>query len=69
MTEQEQAFFLGRAWEAMPEPKQQFVFHVVRPDDSVYTIRVGPHTVTVHGSCVAGFQRLWTALVRAVRLS
>jgi amino acid transporter len=59
MTEQEQAFFLGRAWEAMPEPKQQFVFHVVRPDDSVYTIRVGPHTPELRAEDIALIHRLW----------
>jgi amino acid transporter len=59
MTEQEQAFYLGRAWEAMPEPKQQFVFHVVRPDDSVYTIRVGPHTPELRAEDIALIHRLW----------
>ena len=29
MTGEEQAFRLGQAWEAMPEPKRQFVFQVV----------------------------------------
>ena len=32
MTGEEQAFRLGQAWEAMPEPKRQFVFQVVRAD-------------------------------------
>jgi amino acid transporter len=59
MTEQEQAFYLGRAWEAMPEPKQQFVFHVVRPDDSVYTVRVGPHTPELRAEDIALIHRLW----------
>jgi amino acid transporter len=59
MTEQEQAFFLGRAWEAMPEPKQQFVFHVVRPDDSVYTVRIGPHTPELRAEDIALIHRLW----------
>ena len=59
MTEQEQAFYLGRAWEAMPEPKQQFVFHVVRPDDSVYTVRIGPHTPELRAEDIALIHRLW----------
>jgi amino acid transporter len=59
MTEQEQAFFLGRAWEAMPEPKQQFVFHVVRPDNSVYTVRIGPHTPEMRAEDIALIHRLW----------
>ena len=44
MTSQEQAFYLGRAWEAMPEPKRQMLFQVVRPDTEVETYRIGPHT-------------------------
>ena len=32
MTGQEQAFALGRAWEASPEPKRQFVLQIVHPD-------------------------------------
>ena len=31
MTGQEQAFALGRAWEADPEPKRQFVLQIVHP--------------------------------------
>jgi amino acid transporter len=59
MTEQEQAFFLGRAWEAMPEPKQQVVFHIVRPDNSVYTVRIGPHTPELRAEDIALIHRLW----------
>ena len=44
MSGPEQAFELGKTWEAMPEPKRQFVFQVVRPDMSVDTFRIGPHT-------------------------
>src|SRR6185437_3293409 len=34
MTAEEQAFYSGRAWEALPEPKRQFTFYVVMPDGS-----------------------------------
>jgi len=37
------------------------------PDIAAQYIRVGRRTVRVHGACVAGFNRLWTALNRAVR--
>jgi hypothetical protein len=37
------------------------------PDIAAQYIRVGGRTVRVHGSCVARFNRLWTALSRAVR--
>jgi hypothetical protein len=31
MTAEDQAFHLGQAWEALPEPKRQFNFYVVEP--------------------------------------
>jgi hypothetical protein len=37
------------------------------PDIATQSIRVGGRTVRVHGTCLAGFDRLWTALSRAVR--
>jgi hypothetical protein len=37
------------------------------PDIAAQYIRVGRRTVRVHGSCVARFNRLWTALNRSVR--
>src|SRR5262249_22942436 len=47
MTGEAQAFRLGQAWEAMPEQKRQFVFNVVRPDYTVETSRIGPHSPTM----------------------
>ena len=32
LTAEEQAFYMGQAWEALPEPKRQFNFCVVAPD-------------------------------------
>ena len=29
MTAAEQALFVGRAWESLPEPRRQFILHVV----------------------------------------
>jgi hypothetical protein len=37
------------------------------PDIAAQLIRVGGRTVRVHGACVARFNRLWTAMNRAVR--
>ena len=48
MTTAEQAFALGSAWEAIPEPKQQFVLQIVQPDGKVDTFRVGPENVHHH---------------------
>jgi amino acid transporter len=59
MTGEEQAFRLGQSWEAMPEPKRQFVFQVVRPDMTVETYRIGPHTPTMKTEDVHLVHKLW----------
>jgi amino acid transporter len=59
MTGEEQAFRLGQAWEAMPEPKRQFVFQVVRLDHSVETYRIGPHTPTMKTEDVHLVHKIW----------
>jgi len=59
MTGEEQAFRLGQAWEPMPEPKRQFVFQVVRPDNTVETYRIGPHTPTMKTEDVHLVHKLW----------
>jgi len=64
MSSQEQAFELGRAWEATPEPKRQFVFQVVRPDKAVDTFRIGPHTPTMKTEDVHMLHRLWLQITR-----
>jgi hypothetical protein len=59
MTGEEQAFRLGQAWEAMPEPKRQVVFQVVRPDQTVETYRIGPHTPTMKTEDVHLVHKIW----------
>jgi amino acid transporter len=59
MTGEEQAFKLGQAWEAMPEPKRQFVFQVLRPDSTVETYRIGPHTPTMRTEDVHLVHKIW----------
>ena len=59
MTGEEQAFRLGQAWEAMPEPKRQFVFQLVRPDSTVETYRIGPHTPTMKTEDVHLVHKIW----------
>jgi hypothetical protein len=58
-TAAEQAFALGTAWEAIPEPKQQFILQIVRPDGTVDTFRIGPHTPTMKNEDVVLLHRLW----------
>src|SRR5205085_11806955 len=64
MTAQDQSFYLGRAWEAMPEPKRQFVFQVVRPDLEVETFRIGPHTPGMKTEDVVLVHKLWLQMTR-----
>ena len=64
MTGEEQAFRLGQAWEAMPEPKRQFVFQVVRPDSTVETYRIGPHTPTMKTEDVHLVHKIWLEIKR-----
>ena len=59
MTPEEQAFALGQAWEALPEPKRQFVLQVVHPDGHSETFRIGPHTPTMKDEDVLLLHRLW----------
>ncbi len=64
MTAQEQGFYLGRAWEAMPEPKMQFVLQIVRPTLQVETFRIGPHTPDLKTEDVHLVHRLWLNVTR-----
>jgi amino acid transporter len=64
MTAAEQAFYLGRAWEAMSGNKRQIVFQVVSPDKQVQTFRIGPHTPTMKSEDVHLVHRLWLDLTR-----
>jgi amino acid transporter len=64
MTPEEQAFALGLAWEALPEPKRQFVLQIVRPDGGVETFRIGPHTPTMKNEDVFLLHRLWLNITR-----
>jgi amino acid transporter len=60
----EQAFRMGRAWEAMPEPKGQFVLQVVRPDMTAEIFRMGPHTPDLKTEDIYLTHRIWLDLTR-----
>jgi amino acid transporter len=64
MTTAEQAFHLGTAWEAIPEPKQQFLLQIVHPNGNVDTFRIGPHTPTMKNEDVVLLHRLWLNITR-----
>jgi len=59
LTAQEQSFYLGQAWEAMPDPKREVIFQVVHPDGIVEDFHIGPHEPTMKSEDVHLVHRLW----------
>jgi amino acid transporter len=68
MSAAEQALFVGRAWESLPEPRRQFILHVVRPDMTVETFTIGPHEPRTKPEDVMLIHRLWLSLTRETGL-
>jgi hypothetical protein len=62
MTAEEQAFNLGRAWEAMPQPKRQFLLQIVKPDMQAETFTIGPHEPHLKPEDVMLTHKLWLAI-------
>jgi amino acid transporter len=59
MSAQEQAYHVGQAWEALPEPKRQFTFYVIMPDGQDLSFHIGPHAPALQGEDVQLVHRLW----------
>lgn len=59
MTSKDQAFHLGQAWEAAPEPKRQFTVHIVSPEGGVETYHIGPHMPAMKNADVNLVHKLW----------
>jgi amino acid transporter len=64
MTAEDQAFHMGQAWEALPEPKRQFNFYVVGPDGNVKAFYIGPHAPALSPDDVQLVHRLWLNMRR-----
>ena len=64
MSTAEQAFNLGSAWEAIPDPKRQFLLQIVHPTGNVDTFRIGPHTPTMKNEDVVLLHRLWLKITQ-----
>jgi amino acid transporter len=65
LTAEEQAYHVGQAWEALPEPKRQFTFYVIKPDGESLSFHIGPHTPAIQPDEVELVHRLWLNLRRA----
>ncbi|MGB6975313.1 MAG: APC family permease [Terracidiphilus sp.] len=64
MTAEDQAFHLGQAWEALPEPKRQFNFFVVSPSGETKVFYIGPHAPALGPDDVQLVHRLWLNMRR-----
>ncbi|MGC9159059.1 MAG: APC family permease [Terracidiphilus sp.] len=64
MTAEEQAFRLGQAWEALPEPKRQFNFYVIGHDGEMKVFYIGPHAPALSPDDVQLVHRLWLNMRR-----
>jgi amino acid transporter len=64
MTPEDQAFYLGQAWEALPEPKRQFNFYVIGHDGEVKVFYIGPHAPALSAEDVQLVHRLWLNMRR-----
>ena len=65
LTAEEQAYHVGQAWEALPEPKRQFTFYVIKPDGEALSFHIGPHAPTIDPDEVQLVHRLWLNLRRS----
>jgi amino acid transporter len=64
MTAEDQAFHMGQAWEALPEPKRQFNFYVIGPEGSAKVFFIGPHAPALSPEDVQLVHRLWLNMRR-----
>ena len=64
MTAEDQAFHMGQAWEALPEPKRQFNFYVIGPSGETKVFFIGPHAPTLSPDDVQLVHRLWLNMRR-----
>ena len=65
LSPQEQAYHVGQAWEALPEPKRQFTYYIIKPDGDSLSFHIGPHTPALQPDDVELVHRLWLNLRRA----
>jgi hypothetical protein len=64
MSAEEQAYHIGQAWEALPEPKRQLNFYVIQPSGESKVYYLGPHAPSLRPDDVQLVHRLWLNLRR-----
>jgi len=61
---EDQAFHMGQAWEALPQPKRQFNFYVISPGGDTKVFYIGPHAPSLSPDDVQLVHRLWLNMRR-----
>jgi amino acid transporter len=64
MTAEDQAFHMGQAWEALPEPKRQFNFYIIGASGETKVFYIGPHAPALGPEDVELVHRLWLNMRR-----
>jgi len=64
MSPEDQAFHMGHAWAALPEPKRQFNFIVVDSGGEPRIFYIGPHAPALSAEDVQLVHRLWLNMRR-----
>jgi amino acid transporter len=64
MSAEDQAFRMGQAWEALPEPKRQFNFYVIGHEGETKVFFIGPHAPSLSPDDVQLVHRLWLNMRR-----
>jgi len=64
MTAEDQAFHMGQAWEALPQPKRQFNFCVIGADGGTKVFFIGPHAPNLSPDDIQLVHRLWLNMRR-----
>jgi amino acid transporter len=64
MSAEDQAFHMGQAWEALPEPKRQFNFYVISQTGEAKVFYIGPHAPNLSPDDVQLVHRLWLNMRR-----
>jgi amino acid transporter len=64
MDAEDQAFHMGQAWEALPQPKRQFNLYVISPNGETKVFFIGPHAPALSPDDVQLVHRLWVNMRR-----
>jgi hypothetical protein len=64
MSAEDQAFYLGQAWEALPEPRRQFNYYVIGHSGETNVFYIGPHAPSLSPDDVQLVHRLWLNMRR-----